>query len=404
MNPAQVAEATPWTFDRLTKNNFEPLNGLGRTLYVEQRNALEYINHMADLSQTDISDWDLLTVFEEQPGLILTDRRKINKRLVEYSNTVVREVPKGLEEADRKIVMASSKQFNAIVGQRKQTLTYNINSHLTSIRSYVERIETTTSNLRNARIELARLNEQPLPDIAGEVHKVLSGNFWVFHSKPTSVTRNLQFATVQPVVMNFANERAGIKWKVTLGKFIAVYDLQTGALTLKPHDPAINLMPTNYFHPYVSQGGTICWGNATALAAELQGQCKLADMMELLQGLLTTYTPDSNPYISLDRFKQEQDRHEKWASRFEEGAPKICPLCHGLERGAARCNCRYCEPCDKWHHEGTGCGGFYCDVCNTCMGSAPCEDHHCHVCGSDSRDPTECCCTECHSSIEACDC
>lgn len=85
------------------------------------------------------------------------------------------------------------------------------------------------------------------------------------------------------------------KLKKNLGKYRAQLDLNNLRLKVK------NMKTHRHTwlnHPYVSQDGNVCWGNATGVAAGLLREQKIDKLFKLLSGLLTSHSGGGFSHLS----------------------------------------------------------------------------------------------------------
>ena len=133
-----------------------------------------------------------------------------------------------------------------------------------------------------------------------QINKIVSGGFYKF----TGVTgggatvKKLNFETGD-VLCSYRNATHGIDYGLHMGRYKIEYTPTNGRIRV--YGLADNLKSHDYIHPHISSSNEVCWGNAGYIFNKLVHEQNIADVMNALQVILTTYNPES-PYRELHEF------------------------------------------------------------------------------------------------------
>lgn len=351
-----------------------------------QLDAFLYVERMSALLSIDISSWPLHLL---QVGLfdirLIEDKPRLNQILLDNMKIYAAKnaLPPDMEKAFRKAEVAFSEAKAGLLTSLRL-------DHQTAMR-YVRQYQTSVSE----QIEEAWAKQRQISMLEGtgpekigeELRKILINSFFKFEGLgPFSGYGNRHdviYTTTTPVSMSLVNKSAGVDILVTFGKFIVAVNLAKMRVTVHPFN-ADNPLVGTYYHPYVSDTGAVCWGNAADTANNLLAKGDLSAVMGLLSAVLTTYSPDSTPYQSLEDFyKVQQARHGLGKKR-----PANRAWCDECDEERSCCACGdWCGTCDG-HYDDCECKT--CEVCGY-TGSEHCPEHWCRHCEAYSRGDCGCC-------------
>lgn len=346
--------------------------------------ALQYIEKMASLSATDISDWDFEKLFMvENEGRLIEHKGTLNMRLARMGENLRADIPKELAEAEQMMLRA----FQAAAKRSKENRIASFtNSRAQSLREAEASANRLQSYLTNASNYYKQEMDLRQFDVGKEMYerlaKVCKNKFFKLENVDGETA---YFNTTSPITLSMRNAAAGLDITVPFGYYRVVVDAHYNSVKvfkLKDNIPS----RYEYWHPYVSREGRVCWGNASDTANNLILMGKWDEVMELLGGLLSTYSPDATPYHSLEAFKADYDR---WKN---PGQQPRCPHCDRFENShdadavdEARCRCYVCGNCGgAVDRETRRCDDCWCNHCESNSG--------CELCG------------ECVEHIDNCTC
>ena len=357
----------PMTAKHLQDLKFSPFDGPFKK---EQTEAVLYIEHMASLTNVNISTWDILETFTGSATvgkLIVTDKRAINKRLYEHADLQKNGLPATLQGDQKKLAELSTKVIKRVRETRKTSLETSV-SQMHSRAD--ERMRGYLACMKDAwgyQKELLALTDEKSIDLLETVTKICQTGFWTYEEL-NERDGYISFINVNPVVIKQKNTRAGIDLQINLGYFQArLHMVQDNAITLHTHKEN-QFSESGYWHPYVSINARICWGNASSTADGYLRIFNYVALMELLSALLTTYSPDATPYASIESFHNARTTRNALPRR----SSYTCELC---EQDSDNCDCWTCEICSERFREGDGCN--CCQECNNTEGNCEC----CGDCG-----------------------
>jgi hypothetical protein len=319
---------------------------------IEQLKAIEYIEQMASISNTDISAWDILTIFadEANPGRIITAKRDINKKLYAKGEE---KPPIELTDDQRGMIAYLDSNFkrsraNALVRFEKE--------YKSKLRAATEMYEGFESHLTAAwdtKKTIDMINNVALPKGEDVVKSILQNRFWELHDVYEAT---VLFRTASDIILTERNDAAGTDMRVNMGKYIASADFAAMKITVSTYTDAL-YSRNGYFHPYINSNGKICWGNGSGSAEKMLSMGDMKGALDLLQGVLTQYSSDTTPFESLYAFQQAELQAKR----------QIIP-----RAGSERSEEDECEDCGM-HPEDCEC--FFCDRCEERTGRERCDEH-----------------------------
>lgn len=367
----------------------------------EKMKDVAYFEQLATQTQTDMSAWPLVSLLEaSQAG----NRRSLNQIFFNYLTQVEKAKADPLE--DPKVKEALPQIVAMLANKKKQHIEYikdNQSIALDEANQYARNMHTKLRQAREFALQAENLKDQPDELMASEIKLILQNPFWKFKD----VTGNfISFTTATPVVMSERNTQAGIDRTINFGRLSARLDPIQAELKVLKYEK--NILCSNVYHPYVSDQGHICWGNASETALRILTQGKFGQAFGLLAALLMTYSPDATPYRRLQQFED--------TLRQLAAAPAVAqtPLGTTLVPGASTTDTSSgseseddddsdrCGGCDR-HVENCWC--HFCEICEDRYYPDHCPDHWCTICETYNEGECGCChdcsqiadeCTRCH--------
>lgn len=362
---------------------------------------LEYAKYMANLmgKKINASDklWDTMT--EQEINEYIT-----NLEVEKPKDTFV-VIPRFKEEIRRK----QNENLLYQIAQRQKDINNSrryINDCIVNIGRYESAISDHYSSIEELT-EQVRLNSnlsQEDKDL-----QINIGNFFTPCSDAGSYTLWLKTPELS---LNF--DYKGTIYPINFGRLQVELRLLSKRALVHPFEN--NISVDGVYFPYISSGGSICFGNKQELAQEYMNTYQFDKFLELLAGLLTNYGIDTVPYIKLEEFAIKQARLKNDESYFCLKCNKFKHLCLCSQKTCVvcglnedDCECRTCEYCgckynpdeqsndsnlhDKCYCEGcdseTGeiCDCYTCVNCgdrvspdNVCYRDEDCEDPYCSAC------------------------
>jgi hypothetical protein len=263
-----------------------------------QIESLKYINRLATMSGTPTVGWNLLEVFNDGQGKLITEHAEINKRFFERKATLPKVdnsaalafYQKNIEMVDKTAVAGMIQQCEiAIEGHRHQIQDYSrgIENETQRWGQQVEKLQALQGGGTSRNIEV-------------ELRKILEKGFWKLWTVRTDGV--IEFVTASEVVMEHKNLKAKVDLQANFGKLKAQLSIPGRNIYVQQHFNNIHCAgDSRRFHPHVYGDARVCWGSAAELLAEAMANLRFADAMELLTTILTHYNPDS-PVTSFNSF------------------------------------------------------------------------------------------------------
>jgi hypothetical protein len=276
---------------------------------------LNYIKHLSETASVNIAAWDIETLFGDKSNKkasleLIKVRNEINKIFfgeVERTKTAPDSQLANVETILKNQLAASLKRRT---DEKKRMLENTINTRIRDVDQYIIAMNDRIANIVNARKELAQLIGVGTEDkILSDIKELLLGNFYQFHDIEGST---INFITKNDIINKLIQPSAGLNITVNLGKFRIALDMDRMKINIFPFSNNVKVQRNgdNYFHPHVSSGTTVCWGNVSDQAGRMLGNMEVKNVMLLLATLLTTYNQD-NPYAPLQSFKEVADDMER---------------------------------------------------------------------------------------------
>jgi hypothetical protein len=348
---------------------------------------LAYIQQLASNTGTDISKWDM-SRFEP----VSQDRRAINKLFFSISAEKPAENTASVSEE----VVQQVKKAVALYGEQRHkalitSTQYSLDSFIRDARELNRRAQEMLENARGERNKLDYLQKIGPSLFWEEIEKVLHDPFWSYKAVIGNV---LYFTTRNPIVLVESNPKAGLKREVPMGKYTAALNLQSGSIRVgaEQDNPKVS---GGYYHPYIGNDGTVCWGNASETANQFLVKSEYGQLFKLLATLLSNYHPETTPYVRLHDFAIALGL-EKPNQPAPATGRAWCEECDEQRDG---CNCgEWCSICDRSHDD---CECHFCDTCEE-RSRERCAEHWCSICRT--YDFPDCgCCHDCGNTRDYCD-
>lgn len=267
------------------------------TALQEQINALAYLEHMAASTSTDISEWNIIELFAED-DLIPTDRNVLNEKFLEARS----EARRGPQLSQDELIAETKKQLknfdSSWIHERKASINAEISHYRESIQTYQRRLTETSRQMRNQMEQLEHLTSST--KLEDEIDKIAQNQFWEIERMASG---SLYLRTRGSCVLRYRGET------VDFGRFRIKIYLKTGGIVALPLENNIHYK-FQYYHPHINENGGLCWGDAAGAVSEQFGMGNIAEILDLLQALLTTYNND-NPYMAFESFEVHGARLRK---------------------------------------------------------------------------------------------
>lgn len=405
----QISLALPktWTLKEIYEQKFNCFSSeADHEIRKAQVDAVLYIERMASITNTDISQWDIFDVFKnpskdfflDRP--LVTDRADINKRMLARESQDKRGVPDLLRQLDEDVCKNIREHLTLEKMRISDAARVGIRDCHRSASQYKKQYEDSMRLAWEKKLFLAEINNETDLSFTSKINDVLKKGFWEFHDYNY---QKMRLKTRMEVILTHKNEAAGIDLRVNFGKFIAEVNYGKLRILVLPWEK--NLSSRGYYHPYISNGGDICWGNMSYAADDLYKSGDIPGLLELLGSLLVTYSPDATPYEGLENFQVVFNEKSSPELQRNAGVKTRCTSC---EENQIDCECYSCDYCDHLSSE-DHCDRHYCSICEGnrrecgCCGECENSQGNCECCSVCDSPRNDCdCCHDCESSAEDC--
>jgi hypothetical protein len=287
-----------------------------REAHEKQGEAYAYIERLASLSGTDLSSWnyDIFTDKEFPEDLKLyrdgsyihTDTGKINEIFFERK----RNGAGGVTITDP-YLLDSLRALRDDPGYITNQMNRTVAAKQKVLEDLSAQVENSLKEVIHARRVLSEFNKNPV-DIPGHIDRIHNSGFFKLKALQNET---LVFHTVNPVIVQHVNDRAGVRFSVKLGRFEVRYTISTGDLRVLPYSD--NIIVDGYYHPHVSTDGKICFGEILFTVIRYLGAADVFSVMSRVQAILMSYN-DANPYVALIHFKKRGENGEEEQEEDED--------------------------------------------------------------------------------------
>lgn len=276
----------------------------------QNQSSLVYIRDLAGKTNTNISRWNIVSIFGSGSGAeLINDVNQINKI---FFQRIAQPAPDPTDEVEdqpepqveipalMKITLQNISR-NSLANELRQA-EYELNRSKEEARRLWINYNNTlvVASRADQKLEALRttanLNERG-ERVEKELLEVIKGGFW----------GDLQFrgnamwlTTVNPITLSEIRRAAGVEIVAPLGRFAASFDFSNQHIIVAPYK-GNKRVDSHFYHPHVNTTGEICWGDARDMAENARISWKIKDLFFIMQELLSSYN-SGNPYRSLDRF------------------------------------------------------------------------------------------------------
>lgn len=280
-----------------TKDNYKVLNLQGADDKALNIKTLTYLERMSSLTHTDMSTWDIKSIFGADGIKLVDDMQEINRRLFEYraKNPVENPADKIVlpPAASMLMLKAQQKRSTAQIEQFKK----ECRNWEGSIRSYQTEIDTYGRRIYETKLKISALRASTDFDFIYEIKKVLAEGAWELWELTETY---VDFVNVTDILCQYISPQASINMNVNLGKVRVRVD--TNKITVSVHPHHNNRYKTGLCHPHVWGDGRVCWGTAQDYAVAAIVELRISAVMATLNSILLNYNPNS-PIQSLISFE-----------------------------------------------------------------------------------------------------
>ena len=348
------------------KTNFSVFDGYDEAVKKAQIAKFGYIETIAFQLEKNLADVNLFEIFPNNNNIITAGENEINQVLIDFNREAYfnkPDEPHKIIEMTEEQLEAVKKSFNTQFASRKRNVTDSINSH---IREAQNRMRAYHENMQHAAIkrrELETMTEGDATPLIESMKKLFTDPRFTFHkfSGYNHTNDTVEFITTNNIINTHENSRAGINLRVDLGKYLIKLRLDGMRTFIYKYEE--NLVCDGNIHPHVSGDNNICLGNMGEIYQEAAMKCDVHGIFDAVMAVLLNYN-DGDPYRSLARFSELQERNMRTAKRKAERA---------ANGGAPSSDRRYqhvdCPECDESHEVAFLCeedGDYMEDECPEC--------------------------------------
>lgn len=264
-------------------------------------NAVKYIKKLAALTNTDISNWDIVALFKhpEKDGFLVTDKTAINQIFFKFREVAPTVQTTLSDDMTARLIQLQKK--------RRATSANHIRDRALSKERDAKSYYNTFLNLLGEAATLRKQYEIMIGHESSYPHelaKILAEGFWELDT----VTDDLICVrTKHDIHLNFVNKKHGAYMNVNLGRFLIKYNVGRASVKCVKYDN--NLTHNGYYHPHVSSDGDICFGEISNEVTEYLSSGVLTKVLELIQKALTAYN-DNSAYANIHKFYLERIAYE----------------------------------------------------------------------------------------------
>jgi hypothetical protein len=292
------------TLDMLKAKSYDIFDSItDEETYNAQIRAVKWITSLGNMAGTDVTGWDIGTIFGDGNGLLVTEKKDINARFFAHRDGKgeVRQVSTLTEEERNRLVDMEKNMPLAGVEDFRRRFNEYLSTAYSHYREYM-------TNIRRARGEKIKEESFTRPELRfiDQIGEIERAGFWKWDG---IIGGKMFFITAQPLHLTYVNKAQGVDIQVNLG-LIAVWFRPSDGCFAVDFDRCEDLQWANgYMHPHVDGGGDICLGTAGEMAARAAGNGNITQLMAIIQQILTEYNPES-PYERIASFNDVRNGDE----------------------------------------------------------------------------------------------
>lgn len=297
--------------------------------------SLAYIKNVASMANVDISKWNIIEVFAKSldPFEIVSEKNEINKRFFENIQAILKdssekEAAKKLTNAGEEnvLVLAEEQILQKLVsvkGEAERRLRSDITASTSELTSAQSNLEAKLKRFHTVTAELEKLLNNPSnlsKKLLNEIREVVSNGLFV-NPVYENNSNFLYLTTPSDIILNHKKPSANLDLSINLGKMSVEINLTTMHLRVFPYKNNL-ISQRGYWHPHISNGGDVCWGNALSTFTKMVESRDLQKILVLLMAIIKGYSEiDPPPHEALGYFKKKEPGVTQGATFYPTGAP-----------------------------------------------------------------------------------
>lgn len=260
--------------------------------------AVQYIETLANSTNTKMEPWDLSVIFGTGKGNeLVTDKIEINKRFFSKVEELKTNTPAHVFSLETRIQGQIDNLTRAHNERATNEIKRSRDQQIRSASDFGVRMNAAMEEARRLELNLMAI-EGRQSTISGQISRLIQEPYWEFHELNGAL---LYLVTKNDLILTQKNTAANLDLRVNVGKFKLEINLNALQLRVLAHSDNLNV--NNYYHPHVTPQGSICWGTAAGVITQKLPKGELYDSVKLLEGVLSNYN-DGNPYVHLADFQK----------------------------------------------------------------------------------------------------
>ncbi len=264
--------------------------------------ALAYVEHLGAVTNTPIDNWPVNTFFIESTEFPHTEKNTLNQLFFKMKEACPPETPKEIlvdQVIADKVNRTMEIMMNSMLHGQERTITRvrrDIESLAENMMDHQRKLILSTRSL----VGLRKLKDSGNLDFRQQITSILSSGFYTYaDSQPYKA---ILFKTKEIVLSHFDKDQ-GQEHVVPMGYYFVEFKINNDGLiacNVSPGDK--NPCTGGLWHPHISTGGAVCYGNMLIPAEVAAASMELGRLASMVQDVLTNYC-DDNPYDHLYNFK-----------------------------------------------------------------------------------------------------
>ena len=260
--------------------------------------AVQYVETLANQTNTKMEPWDLLAVFGTGKGNeLVTDKNEINKRFFSQLEELKNKTPAAVFALEARLQTQIDNLTRAHNDRAANEIKRQRDQQIRSATDFANRMNTAMTEAHKYEQSLMAI-ERRESTITQQISRLVQESYWEFHELNGAL---LNLLTKNEIILTQKNPAANLDLRVNMGRF--KLEINLNALSLRVLKHTDNLDIRNYYHPHVTPDGSICWGTASGLITTKLPKGEIYDSIKLLEGVLSNYN-DGNPYVHLADFQK----------------------------------------------------------------------------------------------------
>lgn len=266
----------------------------------KQSNSLRYIEHLAQVTGTDVTEWPI-GIFLNTNGRVFLDRQDLNEKFFEFK-VKADALPKTAKPINIAAVKVIEKTLADVLERRISDELNQMVRAEEAMRTHVDRLQEQQRKVFYHGTVARSLEKAQKSgfNLAKQVQMVIDGGFWELAED----TNALQFIS-RPLSLSYFHKEQRRDNAIHLGRVLLTIGINNDGLwpTVTKYSGAVHKMRNP--HPHVGTDGSICFGEIQNAAHKAMGRLDIAALCAYVESVMDTYNED-DAFVHIYEFEGEE--------------------------------------------------------------------------------------------------